>query len=208
MLFNCFNRECERTRLRYRLFPYIARKSTAGNANVYVHVHEKSKGFTLIEILVVMLIISIVTTVALLSIRRNETKEMETLAKNISQMVTFAEEQAMLQSRVLGVAIQSQQLQFASLENSKDNKKTIWHALNDHSLGTYKVPNNVQMTISSGNSKTDIDNDAKELKPQIIISTNGDIIPFTIYLGIKGKKPQYAITGDADGYISTKHVAS
>ncbi len=165
------------------------------------------RGFTLIELLVVMLIISIVTTVALLSIRRNETQEMETLAKNISQMVTFAEEEAMLQSRVLGVAIEGKQLQFASLESNKD-KKTIWHVMNDHSLGTYKIPDHVQMTISTSNNNTQIDNDAKELKPQIIISTNGDIIPFTIYVGIKGKKPQYAITGDADGYISTKHVAS
>lgn len=198
MLFNCFSRQWERERFSPQ------RMGKAGNANV----HDQSKGFTLIEILVVMLIISIVSTVALLSIRSNETREMETLAKNISQMVTFAEEQAMLQSRVLGVAVQSQQLQFASLENSKDNKKSIWHALNNHSLGTYKVPEHVQMTISSGNSKTEIDNNAQDLKPQIIISTNGDIIPFTIYVGMKGKKPQYAIIGDADGYISTKHVTS
>ena len=40
--------------------------------------------------------------------------------------------------------------------------------------------------------------------PQVVISTNGDITPFTIYVGKKGKSPRYVIKGDADGNITSK----
>ena len=54
-------------------------------------------GFTLIELLVVIFIISIVTSVALLSISRNENKQLEAFTNELVQTVTLAEEQAMLQ---------------------------------------------------------------------------------------------------------------
>ena len=44
------------------------------------------------------------------------------------------------------------------------------------------------------------------LKPQIVISTNGDVTPFTIYVGRKGKKPLYAISGDADGNVTSREL--
>ena len=169
------------------------------------------KGYTLIEILIVLFIISIITTVALLSIGRNENKQLESFTNEFIQTLTLAEEQAMLQPTVLGLSLDKQSFHFASLQASiGNNNKTNWEPLNDTLLGKHSIPKNIQISVEVGdkhNSSTD--NETKEISnnPQIIISTNGDITPFTIYIGKTGEKPRYAIKGDADGHITNQALS-
>jgi general secretion pathway protein H len=153
----------------------------------------RGEGFTLIEILVVLFIISIVTTVALLSISRNENRQLETFTNELTQMLTLAEEQAMLQPTVMGLAFKSSSLQFSRYESS-------WEPWQGASLGKRKVPDNIELKLEVANQKID----AANKTPQIIISTNGDVTPFTIYIGKKGAKPRYAVIGDADGQITSQ----
>ena len=163
------------------------------------------QGYTLIEILVVMLIISIVTSVALLSIGHNENREIETFANEISQMVTLAEDQAMLEPNILGLSISGRALQFASYQTADDKQKNHWVPLQDAVLGERVIPSNIEVRVETGGVKTAMS--ANTLNPQVVISTNGDTTPFTIYVGKKGQKPLYAITGDADGKVTTRFLS-
>jgi general secretion pathway protein H len=63
----------------------------------------KSAGFTLIEILIVMVIISIVGAASLLSISRNKNSQMENFARQLTNLITLAQQQAMLQPAVIGM---------------------------------------------------------------------------------------------------------
>ena len=56
--------------------------------------HQAKRGFTLLELLVVLVIISIVASMAMLTIGHNQNKEMETFTKELTQTLTLAEEQA------------------------------------------------------------------------------------------------------------------
>ena len=164
----------------------------------------KSAGFTLIEVLVVLFIISVVTSVALLSINRNENKQMESFVNELRQIMTLAEEQAMLQPSVLGLTLNDHSFQFASLQPSADSKKNKWSLLEDTMLGKHDIPRNIQLNIVIGNASIKPAEETAIKTPQIIISTNGDITPFTIYVGKIGEKPRYAVIGDADGNVTTK----
>lgn len=173
------------------------------------------RGFTLVEILVVLFIISIVTSVAMLSISHNQNKKVETFANELTQLLTLAEEQAMLQPAILGVSFSSQSFQFASFEAVNETKKG-WVLLNDSILGKRTIPKNIQVNIKAGNVQFDAkDNEESEeqdeevevFHPQIIISTNGDVTPFAIYVGKSGEKPLYVIIGDADGSITNKALS-
>jgi general secretion pathway protein H len=166
-------------------------------------------GFTLIEILIVVLIISIVTSVGMLTISRNNNKEMEFFAKELTQVIQLAEEQAMLQSTDLGLIINDQHYQFVVLTESQDKTKAKrWSPLDDNVLGEHSVPNNVDVSVDTKSPKEDQNEEKKEeqKKPQIVISTNGDVTPFSIYIGKKGAKPRFVITGDADGNITRKEL--
>lgn len=157
-------------------------------------------GYTLIEVLIVIFIISIVTSVTLLTISRNENRDIETFAKELTQMVALAEEQAMLEPNVLGISLAQNNVQFSSL--SKEKNKSVWLPLTDHVLKRFAVPGNIQISLQVAGSTVELNSGTQSL-PQIIFSTNGDVTPFIMYVGKKGKKPRFAITADADGNVSS-----
>lgn len=165
-----------------------------------------TQGFTLIEILVVIFIMSIVTSVALFSISRNENRQLESFAKELVQTVTLAQEQAMLQPSVLGLSIEKHGYQFAAYHLAENKKKNSWSPLQDHLLGMHDIPGNIALTVEVGGQKIAREESEDDVAhvPQIVISTNGDITPFTIYVGKKGQSPRYMIKGDVDGTITSK----
>lgn len=163
------------------------------------------KGYTLVEILIVLFIISIVTSVALLTIGHNDNKKMEAFANELTQMVTLAEEQAMLQPAVLGVTFNQHSFQFASLQMAADDKKNNWVAFQDTVLKQQTIPHGIQVTIHNGQESSS--NKSENKNPQIIVSPNGDVTPFTIYIGKVGKKPSYAVVGDANGRVTSQALS-
>lgn len=167
----------------------------------------QAQGFTLIEILVVLFIISIVTTVALLSIGRSDNKQMESFANELTQSLTLAEEQAMLQPTVLGFTLNQQGFHFASLKTTGQDKKETWVPLTDSLLGKHAVPKNIEVTIKVGSASQAENEEEASARPNVIISTNGDITPFSIYVGKKGQHPRYVIIGDADGNVRSQALS-
>lgn len=157
-------------------------------------------GFTLIELLVVIFIMSIVTTVTLMTIGRNENRDIETFANELTQMVSLAEEQALLEPAVLGIAIQSHGIEFKTLTKNQETQKSAWEPLADHVLQRYAIPANMQLTLQVSGNQIDLSNNQKSAPP-IIISSNGGMTPFILYVGKAGKKPRFAVTADADGNV-------
>ena len=81
--------------------------------------------YTLIEILIVLFIISIVTGVAILHVRYNENKQIETFANRFVGLVRLAEEQAMLQPAVLGLSIRYNRFQFSQLKLQAEQREFL-----------------------------------------------------------------------------------
>lgn len=164
----------------------------------------KAKGFTLIEILIVVLIISIVTGVALLSVHHNENKRIEAFANEMKQLLQLAEEQAMLEPRVLGLSFHAQSFQFSNYDPLPKLKNNQWLQREDKILGMRTIPRGIEINVDIPNQGKDTEKETGH--PQIVISTNGDVTPFTIYIGKKGQQPSYAIVGQADGVIINKSL--
>lgn len=178
-------------------------------------------GFTLIEVLVVLFIISIVTGVALLSFSHNEEQQMQTFANELTQMLNLAQDRAMLQTEVLGFSMDDREFYFVSLDldSAKDKKKKskpIWNILPDYALSKRRVPKNIDVILQvandshhhqankNSNEDEDENEEANHHDPQVLIFSNRDLTPFTIFIGKKGGKSHYAIIGQEDGTISTK----
>jgi len=173
------------------------------------------RGFTLIEILIVILIISVVSSIGVLTISRNNNKEVEYFAKELTQVIQLAEEQAMLQSTVLGLVVSENSYEFVALSESRDkdnNKVTKWSPLEDRILGRHGIPDHVQMRVElrgaakKENEATGDESAEVSKEPQLVISANGNVTPFTIYIGQKGAKPRFIISGEADGTITRKDL--
>lgn len=170
---------------------------------IYLKSIRSIDGFTLIELLIVIFIISIVTSVALLSVGRNENRQLESFANELSQRITLAEEQAMLQPAVLGLKLDESSYQFFIYHPPLGEKKQSWTPVQDKILGQQAIPSDVELVVEMRGKKSSTSDEEETVKdPQVIISTNGDLTPFTIYVGKKGKKPRYAIKGGADGTVA------
>lgn len=156
------------------------------------------RGFTLIELLVVILIISIVSSVALLTISHNKNKTLETVTSQLTQMVSLAEEEALLKPNVFSLSLNHHALQFSEYQLAADGNQNQWQPLHDALFSQDVIPDDVQISMHVGNS-TD--------NQRIIISSNGDLTPFTIDVGEKGNKPRYRITGDADGNVTSQELS-
>ncbi len=160
-------------------------------------------GYTLIEILIVLFIISIVTSVALISMGRNENRQIETVATEVHQIITLAEEEALLKHWVIGLVVKPHALQFFHLAaKAGENKK--WLPLNDKLLTPRYFPASIVIRIAGRERSKD---ESSDEKPQVVISTNGDLTPFIIYVGKDGEKPRYVIRGEANGKITTESLS-
>ena len=98
-----------------------------------------TRGFTLIEILVVIFIMGIVTSVALLTISRNENRQLEAYAKELQQTFALLEEEAMLKPSVLGLSIEDNNLQLSAYQPA-EGEKIAWLSVETGRQGTHDIP--------------------------------------------------------------------
>ncbi len=159
----------------------------------------KQNGFTLIEILIVIVIISIVACFAVLSINIYQNKRLETLANQLKNTLNLAQQEALLRPTTLGFEIKKNSILFYEHHNNSESEQDPWEAATDSIFGLHHIPNDVQMTLKiKGKS-------VEDLHPQLILS-GSDITPFTIYVGKKGNPPLYKIIGESDGNIKTEAI--
>lgn len=86
---------------------------------------KKQYGFTLLEILIVMVIMSIVAGFAVMTISYNRNSQVEQIAKQLKNIITLAEEEAILQSTTLGLAFTQHSFQFYQYQEKKTSVGAI-----------------------------------------------------------------------------------
>ncbi len=163
----------------------------ATGIRIVTHPHNL-RGYTLIEILIVMVIISIITTVATLAIHHNENKQIEHLAHKITRLLNLATEEALLRSATLSVGFSNTQLQFYSA--IEKNQKIQWQPISQTSLAPMHYSSNILIVIKINGEIIPLDG-----KPSIIISPSGDLPEFIILLGKKNSTPLYQVSSTAEG---------
>jgi general secretion pathway protein H len=131
-------------------------------------------GFTLIEILIVMVIISIAASMAMLAVSRHQNSRLEYFAKQLVNTLTIAEEQAVLQPSAIRLRVTAHTLQFSNLNSHAE-------------VNAYTIPKEIQVTVKTPATQ------------EIIIASTGDISPFTLLIGNPGEKPRYQIISNDQG---------
>lgn len=157
--------------------------------------HPPSRGFTLIELLIVIFIISIVTAVAMLSVHVNDNKRMQAVANEIAETITLAEEEAILQPAVLGMSLHGQAMQFMLYQPTAKEKWVVVQN-DDGGLKTHTFPADIKLNIVSSGKM-----------PQVIISNNGAITPFSIYIGKQSAEARFIVRGESDGNVIVESSA-
>jgi general secretion pathway protein H len=159
-------------------------------------------GFTLIEMLVVLAVIGIITSVVLLSFGlTGRDRDLEKESDRLYARFLYAHEQAELQTRDYGVLFQDDGYEFLAF----DVHRGIWDAVpDDDALIARTLPEGLGVKLSVDGRPVVLTRpkDAKDKTPQVMIYANGDLSSFAAALERDGGLRSVTLTQDDQGALT------
>lgn len=185
----------------------LARRSSAP-------LRQHTAGFTLLELLVVLLIIGITLSFAMLSIGdRTRERSVEEEAQRLAARLMLAEQEAILQAKEIALQPTREGYQFLALEYTSANKDGEWRVLEDDVLRPRRLPPGMSIDITAqGEGSADPAGKQKKegLKKgaeqdhatRIYLLSSGEITPFEARLS--DAEQQYFVIGEATGKLELR----
>jgi general secretion pathway protein H len=168
----------------------------------------RASGFTLLEVLVVIVIIGIITSMAVVSTRvLGGDHEMDQEAARLSAVLVQAREDAILQGQDVGFRIDPSGYDFLRFDSRRDEWALVW---DDPLLRARALPDGMVAGLVLESRTVQLKARPEEatatvtLAPQIVVQASGDLVPFEIVLGREGTEEQRRVTGTADGTIQVQ----
>lgn len=154
--------------------------------------------FTLIEIMIVIVILAITITFALLAFGDfGQTRHIKAEAQQIVQLITLAEQQAILQPGTYGVQFSTHAYQFYRFVQEPQTHHGNWQVIKRDRLFAYhNLGKSITLKISSEQDNLN------QNQPQIIINNSGDITPFTLDIGKTDQPALFQLNATANGDVN------
>ncbi|GIX22736.1 MAG: hypothetical protein KatS3mg121_1519 [Gammaproteobacteria bacterium] len=142
-----------------------------------------ARGFTLLELLVVVVIIAVIVAAAGLSLRDGGRDRLREEARRLAVLLELAQEEAVLQSRQLGLGVWEDGYGFYVFSGMVDeNGRPIWTPLEDPQLRRRAFPEGLRVELYLEGRPVVLDALPVE-RPQIMLLSSGESTPFELELG-------------------------
>ena len=164
-------------------------------------VRARGRGFTLIEILVVVVIIAVITAGVLISVSTTgRDRELEQESDRMLALLVYTREQAEVRTREFGLLCTPAGYQFVSF----DPRKNEWVAVaSDDALRARELPGGLTFGLQVEGRPVVLERppDSKDLTPQVMLYSNGDLTPFQLTLIRDSGQRSVAIASTDKGLI-------
>jgi general secretion pathway protein H len=173
----------------------------------------RSGGFTLLEILVVVVIIGIITVGAMLSMSfTGADRELHNEGDRLADLMNYAQEQGELQTRELGLYCTDHSYKFLAF----DARRNLWVPIvDDDALRARTLPDAIKLqldiegrevvlaTLADEQKKASAPAPA-DLQPHVMIFSNGDLTAFRVTLAREGNEQNVTVLPNHQGKIKVK----
>jgi general secretion pathway protein H len=166
----------------------------------------RSKGFTLVEILVVVVIMAIVISLAVLSIgTTGRDAQLDEESRRIEGLVGLLHERALLEGRDFGLRIEPAAYEFVVYDSRRDRWTTLDQ---EHEFRHRDLPKGVSFQLELDSQLVVIKPIDRKLTsdatptPQLAIAASGEGTPFRLTLLRDGTASRASVDGDALGKIT------
>jgi general secretion pathway protein H len=165
-----------------------------------------ARGFTLVEILIVVVIVGFLAGMAVLAIGNDPQRQLKQEAQRALAVLQLASDEAMLEGREYGLILDDSGYQVALF----DEKKRQWLPSPQNAFSRYELPDSIILSLETEGSTVDLaklltkqdseketpsDND---LAPALLILSSGEITPFTLAFS-SDRQPHTAFSLSSDG---------
>ena len=166
------------------------------------------RGFTLIEILVVIVIIGVIVTFAVLSFGvLGGDREAEQEARRLSAILAQVREEAALQGRDLGLRLEPTAYEFMSLEPRRGGWEVI---ADDDLMRRRELPDGLRMRLWLESREVLLEQPRAEARkkvetptPQVIVLGSGEIVPFDLEIAREGGGTRWRVAATLQGELVT-----
>ena len=183
-------------------------ESRSDSLNPLSQAKHSTRGFTILEMMVVLVIIGVIIAGAMLSVTlTGDDRELEDEARRFTSLLNLVNEEALLQGRDYGLELAEQDYRFMVY----DNDNATWlHLEQDDLLRPRVLPQDIRLQLSLESRevvlqlRTDID-PTETPQPQIILLSSGELTPFVVRMERAFDNRSFTITGELSGGVELEN---
>jgi general secretion pathway protein H len=168
--------------------PAILRK---GQARGRASVSRRAAGFSLIEILIVIVLVGVLTATVVLSTGRDERERVKGAAEQLAYRMELARQYALQRNREWGVYVEENEVRFAEF----DPDRRAWVEQTHRPFADFERPDNVLVRAET-EGQDQISARDRERLPQVLLFSSGEVTPFEVFLEPQPKGQTWIVRSD------------
>lgn len=163
---------------------------------------QRQKGFTLLELIVVTLIIGLMIGVVNLSSGLNRQVDVEEEIERLAALIDLAAQESVFKSAEIAVEFEESSYRFLTLVENE------WLPIEaDRILRERQLPAGLEIELFIEGEEKEVfrieadDSDKKKIPPRIFLLSSGELTPFEVSLKSSDGDTLYTLTGQINGQL-------